>query len=239
MHPRSQSSGRFTGDLTNGMTVVEVTVALGLIAILLVPLAGQLYGVVDRSHLAERRVEELAEMARAAQDEALWDWGARPAAVSWASGPTLLVECGQVPVPLLVGAWVDGWPMSEIELPPGGRSILGTTTSWAARSGSEVLVRARVAGTAWGAPWRGIVPVAAGDVRSPGEIEAGGGECGVVIHPAGAGAAVLIAGDDPPELYEEFPAEITLTQPGNAAAGFAGQVQRWRVEPGRQLDVFF
>jgi hypothetical protein len=103
-----------------------------------------------------------------------------------------------------------------------------------------VVVRARTAEGAWGAPSKTVVPGWAGPTAELGD--ALGPAAAVLLHLPAGGAAKVTAGSRvldalPPSPGAPFP--LPAWTSGLASVGCSAEVQAWRSEPGRELDLYF
>jgi prepilin-type N-terminal cleavage/methylation domain-containing protein len=227
---------------TRGSTLIEVLVALVVLAIVLVPLAQTLLDLAFKAARYETSHASAREL-QAPGPRIGWTWGWRPGAVSWEPGPRLRVDVlgpGTNEV-REIGVWVDGLMLPPASVRPGERLAIGLPTEWGVRAGAEVVVRGRATDAGWGAPWRTIVP---GDVVAPATwpdslIPA---PSPLLVHLAVAGGARLVLGDTAREVVPTaVGAPIVLPPPGagDAAIVLPSGTQSWHSEAGRSLDVYF
>ncbi len=93
-----------------GSILIEVVVAIVLLAILMVPLAGGILSAVGRADTVRQQAARLADALPGEAALQAWSWGSKVASAWWRPGPTLYVRPersgDQLPT---VGLWVDGW----------------------------------------------------------------------------------------------------------------------------------
>lgn len=166
---------------TQGFLLAEVMVAVTLLALLVVPLAGALQMAADRARTVRDQATVVSASAarEAPGDEAAeedfplnedrvgdqgWSWGPQVHSAKWKPGPVLELSClGPVKINpdsqngLSLGVWVDGWFEGEHEASNQDPVCLADE-AWENRAGSEVVVRVRVGRGVWGPPWRTTVP---------------------------------------------------------------------------------
>jgi hypothetical protein len=233
-----------------GFILVEVAVAVLLLAVLVVPLVSALRAAEDRA--AQTRSQQWALSADALDDagEAAWRWGLGVNAV-WLPGPSLQLMPKQTAPDELAGLWSDGWFVGEWRLPAAGSLVLGPSI-WSGQGGKEVTVRVRRADDVWGPCMRltvpsgfeagpteealvGVRPQVGGMGRTPTGLET------MVHFPAAASPAVSVS----PLVGDVIagPLGIGCTLPcaevGSCGFCLSRQTQSWRMEEGRALDLYF
>jgi len=234
-----------------GFLLIEVLVALVLLAIMIVPLAAGVSSGADRA--SDVRAKEACALLITSDSAALeaWRWGPMTVSLIWDRGPTALIHLevqGGPGRPAVVGLWVDGWFQGE--LVPGENGLLEVAAAdWAATAGCEVVIRARGPDGAWGPPCRSIVPSAD---YEPGEDETVGseistetgaiGETETVAHtPALAKPAVGISRSDVPLAVDPLGLVFSVPPEVEGPCGFVidDSIQYWQMEEGRALDLYF
>jgi hypothetical protein len=222
-----------------GVTLVEVMVALLLMAILLVPMAGHLLAVLERGRQAEMQADALATGAAEGGHEALWGWGARSRG-AWGPGPVLAASVygGPRDGGLVLGVWLAGWLVAERETEPG--VVLAIDAPWRSHQGDEVVLRAREEAGAWGPPWRSTVP-SVGGAQDPLPGAAPAEEAGsrAVVHLPAAGAAGLSAGSGQLMQMSDHPAVLPQSAGTVSMVGFSDELQLWWSQEGREVHVYF
>jgi hypothetical protein len=228
--------------------LLDVCVAMLLLAVAVLPLMEGALALNARLERLDRQAAGAAASGTASVegDGAAWTWGPAPGTATWAEGPSLKVDCGgpDQPSALRVGFWVDGWFMGETACGGGGGVMLATADFWRSRPGAEVVVRARVLSGGWGVPLRLLVPEAAVLGGGPPAVgfASSGLATGAVAHLPAAGSAALSVTEEATAQKTETlsgPAGIAFAHLGPVAVALGSSVQRWLVEEGRQLDVFF
>jgi hypothetical protein len=226
-----------------GSILLEVVVAIILLAILVEPLTGGILLAVGRADAVRQQAARVADSVLDGQAVRAWTWGSEVASAWWRSGPTLFVrpERSENAVPT-VGLWVDGWFLSEESLDGEGVLRVDAPTWWA-YPGAELVMRVRTPDGAWGPPWRSLVPGADGVVS----LSVSGGEVGrteaqVVAHAPAAGNpgfqpswAVDCPGPGPLGL----PLVLQRVQSAPGGISLDGSGQSWFMESERGLDVYF
>ncbi|OFV80587.1 MAG: hypothetical protein A2W26_07620 [Acidobacteria bacterium RBG_16_64_8] len=138
--------------------------------------------------------------------------------------------------------WVDGWFLGE-ESPDSQGVVRMGAAVWSTHTGDELVVRARLLGGPWGPPWRSLIPGAEGQLALSGSAEMpGGAEHQVIGHAPAAGHAQLEAswGPSPFEVGPlGTPFVLWTSFSGPAAVNLDDSSQRWFMEAGRDLDVYF
>jgi hypothetical protein len=226
-----------------GSILIEVVIAVVLLAILVAPLAGGITVAAARADAVRQQAGRIADGVSA--DDALltWGWGTKVARAWWIPGPTLCVRSApRGDQAARIGVWVDGWFLREDSLDEDGLVRLGPAT-WLTRAGGELVLRARTPGGVWGPPWRSIVPGVEGVVSLPVTTEAPAVADGqVVAHASAAGnpAFQLSWEEVSPEPGPlGLPLVVQTALSGPCGIGLDGWAQCWRAERQRDLDVYF
>lgn len=226
-----------------GSILVEVAIAVVLLAILVVPLAGGMLSAASRADAVRRHADRVAGDRPGERTLTAWTWGSEVRAAWWRPGPTLYVDTrrsgDQTPA---VGLWVDGWFLGEVEPDLEGLVRVGAAT-WSTSIGSELVIRARTSGGVWGPPRRSFVPGAEGVVTLP--LSAGmvaGAEAEVVAHAPAAGNPSFQFSPDqvrPEPSPVGLPLVLRTTLSGPSGVSLDASAQSWWMEAGRGLDVYF
>ena len=161
------------------------------------PLATAFARTVGDARSVRQRVEgEVSTGSGSGRSEG-WEWGPRVIAAWWRPGPVLHVRvsgtAGQALTDAQVGLWADGWLVAEeaITINQTGVSAMANDVQigpefWTGMAESELVIRARVTGGAWGPPWRLAVPGAGGGTPAPGSVLSGSQQGPtVVVHRPG------------------------------------------------------
>jgi hypothetical protein len=231
-----------------GFILIEVAIAMVILALLVVPLAAGMQTAIGRSVRVRAQAQGLSVRPDEATIEDPWEWGTRVTSIRWQPGPTLYVNAeGRSGSECVVGLWVDGWFLGERPSDAGGCICVGAS-DWSGETGRELVVRARQSEEAWGPPRRTVIPE--GDGSTVGETaghEAVAGNGSItdgqtVAHvPTLANPPVEVLQSD--VLLEEGPLGLLfLLSPatcGRCDLSLDDQLQSWQVERGRALDVYF
>lgn len=231
------SSERWSG----GWILLEVIVAITVAGLLIGPLAGALLSSMALASRSRDRAAAVAGSTQFGKAAAAWEWGPRVLDVRWLGGPSLRAETvlGGDAAEVDAGVWIDGWFVGAWPVDQ-SRSVSVAHEVWEGREGAEVVVRARVGEAGWGPPWRLVVPGADGE-SVPGPSPSTGEEGEAVLHaPAAATPEVAVSWEAQP-LLPELPRALVLPVAlvGAVSAAVDGAEQTWRVEAGRDLDVYF
>ena len=225
-----------------GSILIEVVVAVVLLAVLVVPLATAAQSAVSRAQSVRNQAEHVTDAIKVTGGEA-WEWGTAVASAWWRPGPVLHLEIEERGAPdHIVGLWVDGWFVGEESPDPDGRVRVEAPT-WSGLFGRELVLRTRERGGAWGPPWRSVVPAADGGIPSPtyaGEGVVRGDQA--VVHVPTLGNPLLRASWAGAPL-DAGPLGMPFVLPpgGSGCCGVSleGGTQSWWMESGRALDVYF
>ncbi|MBN1630513.1 MAG: hypothetical protein JW990_12165 [Thermoleophilia bacterium] len=234
---------------SDGATLLEVMVALVLLALMVVPVALGVDSAVQMATSVRVRAETLSEESGSAGAGPAWKWGPALKSAAWGPGPTLeLAVRAQEEDVCAVGLWCDGWFLGEREPDSCGRLCVEAPELRDLMDG-ELVVRVRDTEGTWGPPWRSIIPDSTGaspsadtddgsiaaleDARS---LPRAAAHAPALAHPAldlpsGAGEAEPV---HPGLIFR-----VTGRTEGNFAARLEGRVQSWLMEEGRALDVYF
>lgn len=231
-----------------GFLLIEVAIAMVILAVLVVPLATGMQSAMDRSARARAQAHDLSACPEGAGAEEAWEWGARVTSVGWQPGPTLSVSSeGRGGAESIVGVWVDGWFLGE-QILDGSCGLCVEAYDWSGAAGRELVIRVRQSEGAWGPPWRSVVPEedewpadeTAGYEAAAGDGETTGDE--TVVHLptlANPPAEVL----QPDALFEKGPLGLLFllsSESGDRCdVSLDGELQSWQMEEGRRLDVYF
>jgi len=234
-----------------GFILVEVLVALVLLAVLIVPLATGMTSALDGARKVRDQAAALADGTARSATLPAWDWGPMVAALHWTAGPAARIEVERGGDPeAVVGLWVDGWFLGEWR--PDEYGVLEIPEEeWSTRVGAELMVRVRQSEGAWGPPWRSVVPAEeyepavppVGDGASEGDGATTGRE--TVVHVPGlANPAVHVLQTDVELEVDPLGLLFDLVPPGVGVyevllADVAGASQSWSMEEGRALDLYF
>jgi len=249
---RGRTSLAFGG--SGGSILLEVLVAALLVGLLAAPLATALAGMVGEARSLRQRVGGGQAGDAASQAAEGWEWGSRVIAGWWRPGPALHVRlsgaAGEGSTATEVGLWADGWLVADEVIPPSAQSGPPATDDvqmgpelWTELADSELVVRVRTPGGAWGPPWRLAVP------------ESGGGNPGlgaalpapaegptVVVHRPGVGTSSLNGSWSAAALtFPPFGLLFSLAPAidGWGGATLDGRSQWWLLEEGRSVDLYF
>jgi hypothetical protein len=246
---RWPAAARAEGRYRQGFILVEVMVAVVLLATLLTSLATGAQRALDAAVKLRDKAAALSTGAARYPSNTPWQWGAMIERTSWSPGPELTVRMGVgAGVEAIVGIWRDGWLLGEWDVSGGEDFRLGAAT-WGGASGRELVVRARVARGGWGPPWRSIIP------ESSGEVSVGTASGTSDLTPA-------IGFDDPMTVahtrsyslpvfrgsWAESPVfrdvqgvvfVLSAFGPGSCWLECDGRSQSWANGEGRILDVYF
>ena len=219
----------------NGSTLVELMIALAMLAVVLVPLGATAHALLARSG----RIDWTA--ASTERSIEAWTWGARPGRVAWTVGPRLDIRVlgpGTSDAES-VGVWVGGRLWAEFSL-DGPDVQVGDPGAWLPLAGAEVIVRARREGGPWGAPWRGIVPAGVPDAPPASPLSVV--PAGAVMHLAEAGAASAKIQVGPSVATAGCPAtptSVPVLTGGIVDVTMNGCVQSWRIAEGETRDLYY
>jgi len=246
MSSRTRILGRSGSD---GATLLEVMVALVLLALLIVPVALGVDSAVSRAALVRAKADDLAAGYGSTGFGQAWEWGLALTGAVWRPGPALDLTAkvhGEEPV--VIGLWCDGWSLGEREVDPQGRLSVQASDLRDLVDG-ELVVRVRESEGTWGPAWRSVVPDSTGAFTS--------------VDPAPATGDADLATERPPQFIVHAP---TLANPsfelssgygeaeaaypgltfrvpectdGRSWADLEGRMQSWLMEQGRALDVYF
>ena len=226
-----------------GSILIEVVVAVVLLAILVVPLAGGMLSAASRADAVRQHADRVADDRPRERTLAAWTWGSEVRGAWWRPGPTLYVDTrlsgDQIPT---VGLWVDGWFLGEVEPDAEGLVRVGPAI-WSTPAGGELVIRARTSGGVWGPPRRFLVPGAEGRATPP--VSAGmvaGAEAEVVAHAPAAGNPSFQFSPDrvrPEPSPVGVPLVLRTTLSGPSGVSLDASAQSWWMEAGRGLDVYF
>jgi hypothetical protein len=226
-----------------GSILLEVMVAIALLAILIVPLAGGILSAVGRADTVRRQAARVVDAFPGEAALPAWSWGGKVASASWRPGPTLYIRTEPSGDKVsTVGLWVDGWFLGE-ENPDGEGVLRLEAPTWSTHAGSELVMRMRTPGGAWGPPWRSLVPGVEGVVSLA--ASAGvtvGTEGQVVAHsPAAANPEFQLSWDQicPQPGPLGLPLALQTALSGPSGMSLDGSGQSWWMNPDRDLDVYF
>jgi type II secretory pathway pseudopilin PulG len=243
----NRRSGGICGGPASGSILVELLVAIMLLGLAIGPLAAGVQTARQRAAEVRRGGENLSVATGAADESGAWTWGPRIATAQWLPGQTLALSVDpEVARKGSVGLWVNGWFLREfIPETDGGLVIKGRVLRL--DYGAELTVRVRVTNTAWGPPWRSLVPDAT--------ATSGGAMSSVRPEPAADGDAactIIHAASLANPSYEVSAPEATIGLEGQGLPAFlsvpdAGSFrvrlgeneQSWNAEERRALDLYF
>lgn len=228
--------------------MLEVLVALVLLALFLVPLAGAVDTAVERASRAWEQADTNAAPYDAPTVEN-WDWGPRVMRAEWRPGPVLnlSVETPRATIGV-VGLWADGWFLGELTPADGGHVTVAASEvrEWI---GAELVIRVRAAEGQWGPPWRSVVPDSTGrlvSVEPRGHADAGECECsesilGAVHTPALANPLVTVSWLEGALEAQPIGAPFLLPrgEDGWGEVTVDASVQSWWMEEGRAIDIYY
>jgi hypothetical protein len=239
----------------SGWILVEILVALVLLAIVLGPLVDGLATAMDRAAAirghaegdSSGRLDSGKEASSGALDA--WNWGPRVTSAVWHPGPSLeILTREDVERPQIVGAWLDGWFRGE-ESPDQAGIVTLRASSLAGCCGRELVVRVRQEGGEWGPPWRSLVPdsyarLPSTTATADGVLAANGGETEAytVVHaPERANPGVRTSDGTVRMLLDAlaFPVFLPPVTVGAHHAEVGKDQQSWLMEAGRALDLYF
>jgi hypothetical protein len=233
----------------DGSVLVEVMVAVILLAVLLVPLAAGMDTAVGRADGVGERAGELAERAGEVRDRGAWEWGPEVASAVWQPGPVLDLELeSQNGSERIVGVWIDGWFLGE-RLPDDRGSVLLKASEMRDCTGGELVVRVRRPDEPWGPPWRSFVPDGTGEfspsdasTHATGSVGGASAAPTSVVHaPCLANPAFALSWYGLGLGTEAGRCPLVLPTPtaGRCEISLDGQAQSWWMEAGRGLDLYF
>jgi prepilin-type N-terminal cleavage/methylation domain-containing protein len=235
----------------NGLTMVEVMVAIVILGIAIGTLAGSAQRALSATVKNREKAADPLEGDAALVDTTPWAWGPTIERATWAAGPVLSIRSGSgMGVGGVVGVWTDGWLVGDWRLSAGMELCLGPERwGWGDRAGEELVVRARAGNGAWGPPWRSVVPDSYGNgtpeaIGAPTESEnvLEYGDAGSVAHLRSCSNASLLASwTNEPVLrsLEGLVLVLSAQAPGVCRLESYGRCQAWVGSAGRGLDVYF
>jgi prepilin-type N-terminal cleavage/methylation domain-containing protein len=237
-----------------GFTLIEVVVAVAVMTIILAPVMAATLALQDHSvdvgrSLAHRSSKDAqnGESGEVADSARPWSWS-----VAWVEDARWVDDALQVRVAALAGSallevgwWVDGWFEDSLEW----RSTQEPTALLPVSQedpATEIVVRVREEGGAWGVPWRMVcgatlmTPV--GDENPGGVMDESGRSVTVVVpHAGGAGISDVSVSSSSPDSVAQ-----TLQLPGAMALGSGwiqavcgSREQSWWGGPGSIAHAFF
>ncbi|MBN1629941.1 MAG: prepilin-type N-terminal cleavage/methylation domain-containing protein [Thermoleophilia bacterium] len=234
---------------SQGATLLEVMVALVLLALLVVPIARGIDSAVNGASSVRAKAQEVAEGSGSSGIAQAWEWGPVLTTAAWRPGPTLDVAIKvRRDTACAVGLWCNGWSLGEREVDPEGRVCVQASDLHELADG-ELLVRVREAGGTWGPPWRSIVPDSTGVFSSlDAACDASDVILGMeplpraVVHASALANPNLEVSPECGGLEAAYPG-LTFCVPGCTKgwlrADLEGRVQFWLTGEGRALDVYF
>ncbi|MHB9148734.1 MAG: PulJ/GspJ family protein [Thermoleophilia bacterium] len=232
-----------------GFTIVEVVVAMALLAIVIVPICGSLLALTARAG-ALARVSGASSLLETAEDP--WRWSDLEVDDARWQGTTLRgdVRAALAPDLVEIGWWVDGWLCGTVAGDQTGSFTIDPPLGGWPASAQWVTVRLRTDSGAWGSPWRtalssNTAASAASAALSPtqplvGEVQVEPSAV-IVVHNPGAGNADVRLG------YPDAP-RLTLAPEGATAVPLApgilnlycdGSLQTLQLENGDVVHLFF
>ena len=220
-----------------GSALLDVMIALSLLAIVLVSLGGTAAALLSRAGRLDFSLSGREDGPAADQ----WTWGPRPGVVVWLPGPNLELRLQGAGTQAAdwIGVWVDGWLESEVSARDQGVLPIGAPGMWSSKSGSEVIVRARRQDGAWGSPWRSVVPSPVGSGAMPNGQTVGTAMLAVHLPAAGETSFNVDLGVTPAVVDAvATPTSVTVGVSGVAAVTGAGAPQKVLVEGGTDVDVY-
>lgn len=226
-----------------GSVLIEVLVALTLLAFLVVPLAGGILSAGDRTSDVQRQTDHLVRPGFAETAAASWTWGPKVQNAWWRPGPILHIQADQsVERAVVVGLWVDGWYQTEAALDQNG-VVKVPSELWAEHEGKQLLLRVQGPEDAWGPPWRLVVPDASGRAAEQVPGTAVGFEISeAVVHVPTASLPhlVLYRGGREAEIGPSgLPLVVAPLPSGMCTLGLDGRVQSWISENSHEFDVYY
>lgn len=237
------------GTWAHGFTLIEVVVAIALLAVVIGPICGSLLALTSRATALSSETEVVIG-ANTADDA--WKWSVAEIDHAKWEGTKLNVEVRAAPGadPIEMGWWVDGWYTGSIEDTRNGSiSVDPPEGGWP--SGARWLtVRSRRGPNPWGVPWRMELPAAA--------AEAGGGSATapaglltiepmdsassvlVLHHPGAAAPDVRLGSNSAPaiELSPEGATTLVLSA-GSLDVYCDGALQSLTLENGDVIHLYF
>ena len=245
-----------------GFLLVEVVVAVALLALLVAPLAGALQSAVDRARgVRDQPASPLSPFSGevslpALEDEAppAWRWGAQVLSAKWGPGPTLGLLCtgngvggAAAGTSLRVGIWLNGWFQGE-ETATEGSVLHIAREDWGARVGSELVVRVRAQDGVWGPPWRTVLPGSDGELArelsavKPSVTSAPLDGRESLVHLPALGNPRVSASAGVAQLERDAAGAVLILRSvaqGRADLALGELTQSWLARGGRWLDVYF
>jgi hypothetical protein len=226
---------------SEGLVLIEVMMAMVLLAMLIVPLVSAVQSVAGTAdRIRSRSASSFGPINSPSACEA-WKWGEEVSTAWWRPGPVLRIraESGS-DEDRVVGLWADGWFLGEWE-PSEDGDVQAGVPAWTDFTDDELVVRVRRVGGGWGPPWRLVVPAGDGEILLS-EV-AGEGEAGeTVAHvPALGNPALGLSWADavPEAMPPGLPFLLPDPGPGTWEIGLDGRKQSWKTESNRGLDTYF
>jgi hypothetical protein len=230
-----------TARRNEGLVLIEVLMAVVLLAFLAVPLVTAVQSAARRADMARSQAASVSVATEGHEAEDAWEWGEAVSSAWWRPGPTLhiRVEAGSGEE-YVAGLWADGWFLGEWASADDGAIQVGAPVLTDV-VGGELVVRVRSSGGVWGPPWRLVVPAA--DGLSALSDSGGSGLSGeTVAHvPTMASPALWLSWADilPEATPLGLPFLLPPAGPGTCGADLDGRRQSWKMEDGRGLDIYF
>jgi hypothetical protein len=237
---------------------LEVVIATLLVGLLVGPLATAFAGTIKTAQRVRDEAASSGKGAAPVVDTGAWEWGARVVSAWWRPGPVLhlrLAGAGDAAnTQVQLGMWADGWLVVEQSVTfdfvsaenTGGADTddvqLGPAL-WSGLNERDLVIRTRIGDGPWGPPWRLAIPGPAGEAPAPGvTVTDQSASRGVVVHRPGVGSTSLTASwDASPLLPPPFGLFFGLvpTVDGWGGTTLDARSQWWRIEEGRDVDVYY
>jgi hypothetical protein len=249
-----RAGGRHLGNTQNGSLLLEAVVAASLVSLLIAFLATPFARTVKEAETVRQQGHGEPAVTSSAAALPNGDWGRRVINAWWRPGPVLHVrvsgDAGGMGAGDRIGLWADGWLVAEEDFESGGGDVPGTNGEmqvgpqlWAGLTGSELVIRVRVASGAWGPPWRLDVPepgAGTPTLSSAAQVEPQGPT--VLIHRPEVGTSSLAVSWSTTALTAPpfsllFSLAPALQGWGGVTLG--GRSQWWWMEEGRSADLYY
>jgi hypothetical protein len=224
-----------------GVVLIEVMMAVVLMALLIVPLWAGVLSAVGAAEAVRDGTGGPGDAAGDPEAHDAWEWGPAVTNAWWEPGPLLYAQTElEGEVRCVVGLWTDGWFVGEWDTSGNGHIELAASV-WSGLTGHEVTVRARREAGVWGTPWRVVVPMADGHAAVPESATDQDAACVVVHVPAHGNPKIGVSWADVSPNTDTIGLPITIPTPGLGIpeVGLDDRRQSWKTEATRDLDVYF
>ncbi len=233
-----------------GFTLIEVVVAIALLAIVVGPICGSLLALTSRA--AAVSLESAVEVGSLETVDDAWRWSDVEIDDAQWDVATLngVVRAAPGPDPIEIGWWIDGWYVGSVEDSRNGSfSVDPPLGGWP--SGARWLtVRARRGSDPWGSAWRTALPTAPTEPGADSQSASAAlltiepmdsASSGVVLHNPGAGPARVRLGSESAPALELPPEGATslLVSSGVLDLYCDGALQSLTLENGDVVHLYF